>query len=378
MKIHNIKILLVTVVFFFVECCLCSCVKQQKHAKQQEIDLNRYVSINYEGKNGGGTASYVFDLVKFEKDYSGKIKLTDNAKVAGINDLERSVAHLLFDTCVAITVDSDEEYLSNGDAVRLSWNCNESAAIDYFNCKLVHKDIEEQASGLEEPNEVDPFQYACFSTSFYSPFANASLLPCGEDPIAYGIKFSLNKSSKLKTGEIVKATASYAEGEKKFIHDFGCRFSQTEKEYTIDSTTRFVSEIDDVQYKYLDYSGTDFYWDGWRKIYYDYTCVVEEAECYITTDDVLDKRPTGIMIETGYYSILVTYRHYQGRGEDYWCLGYLCDYYVDENEQYGFLPTEGEDDEGVFSSAEKFNSLNAAKMYVKKYLGNHGYVLYDE
>ena len=102
------------------------------------VNLNKYVTIESSGYDSMGTAMSTFDYDAFEDDFSGKIKLSKNAKS---NELAMEFfegddpSELLIDMCVSRKLDKYSD-LSNGDIVTLEWDCDEEVA---KNCTIVKR-----------------------------------------------------------------------------------------------------------------------------------------------------------------------------------------------------------------------------------------------
>ena len=102
--------------------------------KNTTIDMNDYVTVEFEGTDGEGTASAVFDVDAFTQDYGDQIRFigSDDSR----NNLEEpgegdSDGALFVANCIHAEVDPAED-LSNGDTVTLSWDNDDDTASLYF------------------------------------------------------------------------------------------------------------------------------------------------------------------------------------------------------------------------------------------------------
>ena len=143
------------------------------------VNLNEYVTINVEGYDSMGTASYEFDYDAFENDYSGKIKFNskngnDYSKLGLL--MGATTEEMLLDVCVSQKLDKTSG-LSNGDKVILKWDCEDVMAEEYFNATLKYSDIEYTVSDLEEVESFNPFDYVTVSFSGISPKGTVTINP---------------------------------------------------------------------------------------------------------------------------------------------------------------------------------------------------------
>ena len=212
------------------------------------VNLDKYITVNVEGYDSMGTASYEFDYDAFENDYSGKIKL--NSK----NDNEFSelglltgatIEELFLDACVSQKLDKTSG-LSNGDIVTLKWNCEDTMAEEYFNVVLKYSDIEHQVSGLEEVGKINPFDYVTVSFSGVSPNGTVTITPDYNQPEMQYVTFTVDRTNGLKVGDTVTVTAKITEATDSFVEKFGCILGKTEENYSVDGLAKYISDISDI------------------------------------------------------------------------------------------------------------------------------------
>ncbi len=212
------------------------------------VNLNKYVTITAEGYDSMGRADYRFDTDAFNKDYSGKIKLSnEGAKELASYGLYSSdvTGELLLDFCVEQSLDK-KSGLSNGDVVTLKWDCEDSKADKFFNCKLDYSDVAYTVSGLKEVGKFNPFDHVTVSFSGTSPNGSAKIVANNDKPEMQYIKFTSNKSGGLKVGDKVTVTASISGSTDSFIQQFGEVLGKTEETYTVDGLARYISDISEI------------------------------------------------------------------------------------------------------------------------------------
>ena len=120
--------------------------------KNTTIDMNDYVTVEFEGTDGEGTASAVFDVDAFTQDYGDQIRFigSDDSR----NNLEEpgegdSDGALFVANCIHAEVDPAED-LSNGDTVTLSWDNDDDTASLYFHIAPKCEEQEFEVEGLAE------------------------------------------------------------------------------------------------------------------------------------------------------------------------------------------------------------------------------------
>ena len=122
----------------------------------KKISLNDYVTIEVNGYDSMGEATYSFDYESFYNDFSDKIKVAPKYK----SDLENmgyypeeAATDAFLSLCIDQELD-DSSDLSNGDTVTLTWLCNDEMAEEYFNCKLEYSDISYTVEGLKDSRRI--------------------------------------------------------------------------------------------------------------------------------------------------------------------------------------------------------------------------------
>lgn len=212
------------------------------------VNLNEYVTINVEGYDSMGTASYEFDYDAFENDYSGKIKFNskngnDYSKLGLL--MGATTEEMLLDVCVSQKLDKTSG-LSNGDKVILKWDCEDVMAEEYFNATLKYSDIEYTVSDLEEVESFNPFDYVTVSFSGISPKGTVTINPdYNQSEIQY-VTFTADRTSGLKTGDMIAITAKISGSVDSFVENFGCVLGKTEETYTVDGLASYISDVSDI------------------------------------------------------------------------------------------------------------------------------------
>ena len=218
------------------------------------VNLNTYITIRCEGYDSLGTASFTFDYEAFEKDYSGKIKLStkdsNEMKMLVLMSGESS-EELLLDMCVSQSLDQAKN-LSNGDTITLKWNCEDEMASEYFNCKLNYSDITYTVSGLTEVEKFNPFDYVEVSFSETEPYIHATITPNYDQQEMQYIRFTADKEDHLCNGDTITITASISGSVDTFVENYGVVISETERTYTVEDMPHYATDVAEIPADIMD------------------------------------------------------------------------------------------------------------------------------
>ena len=212
-----------------------------------KIDLNKYMTVDVEGYDSFGTADYNFDYDKFLDDYEGKIKVNKKNCTSEIEDqlTYSDPESILLDTCVSASVDNGSG-LSNGDEIKISWDCDVQKAEEIFNCKLEYRDIQHKISELKKPKKFDPFEN--LNVQFEGTSPKGKLIfdaDYSKEQMQY-INFVPEKTEGLKEGEKVTVTAFLMESEDTFVNSFGTVLSESEKTYTVSGLGQYINHVSQI------------------------------------------------------------------------------------------------------------------------------------
>lgn len=220
-----------------------------------KINLNKLLTVNYNGYDGIGTVSYSIDRTEFRKKYAKKVKLKSSAK----RELEKSMmgfASFMSDEDIAeLALDYASgsfdkiNNLSNGDTVKFTWNCDDEELEKYFKCKFVYKDIEETVEGLEQVQQVNPFDFIDVSFDGTSPNGVAIIEKKDTDiPLISNINFVVENNNKLKNGEkvTIKVANSGSSDSKLYAERYGMIPVPTTKEYDVEGLYSYIESASSI------------------------------------------------------------------------------------------------------------------------------------
>ena len=220
----------------------------------KKLDLNKYLTVTFEGYNNYGKAIAEFDQEKFAKENS-KLKM-DLKKVAEMDgqsldkselkEIEKQMKQVfgenyavaaLCDGLAGVYSIDVKENLSNGDTVHCTWSISDDekkSLEEVYGIKINAEDRELTVSGLEEVETCDIFEGVELQYDGINGMASASVDAGGS---AYGsdLRFNIESGSKLKNGDTVKVTASLsgADAVSKFAEKYGKIPATMEKEFEV-------------------------------------------------------------------------------------------------------------------------------------------------
>lgn len=237
---------------------LCFLIKLFSSYIKPTIDLNKYVTVRFDGYDTVGHAIADFDTERFTRDYGKSLSAkTYNRpkdiisillnRSAGYTDPE-SAARNFLSNCVSGYLDSSEN-LTNGDVVTYIWDCNYDYAFDSFGYKIKYENIEKEVTDLEEAEQFDLFEGIDIFAEGISPYGTASIIGQPLAAAAENFRYDLDKSYDLSNGDTVTVTASVNYGDDPIeycINNYGMIPSSLSKTFTIDGLSSYVESFSDI------------------------------------------------------------------------------------------------------------------------------------
>lgn len=226
------------------------------------INLNKYVTVEFEGYETLGKATATVDWNAIEEKYGKKIKVNKSAlkkdlkKELGADYSDTIFAELideyldegavdLLSNCVSGSLDKSNG-LSNGDEVIYSFKCDDEDVERYLGCKLKYSDITFKASGLEQVGTFNPFDGVTVSYSGIAPNGTASINYEYESDYNYYLNYKLDKRDGLNNGDTVTLSVSISGGDDSFVSNFGKLPSPTEQTYTVEGLMAYVDSAANI------------------------------------------------------------------------------------------------------------------------------------
>lgn len=206
------------------------------------ISLMDYVTVEFGGVDGSGTAILSVDKVKMEQDMAGDddgdISKGELEKIAKFTEFEFSINYELDKT----------EGLSNGDTVTVTVTYDKD--LQKESGVKVKGDTSKKfkVEGLKEPVEVDAFDSSVWNTdngvkvSFdgIAPFATLSIENnCDSSAPQSYVEYTADETSELENGDTVTITASLKAG----AEDEGYILKETESTLTVEGLDSYVTDV---------------------------------------------------------------------------------------------------------------------------------------
>lgn len=208
---------------------------------KRTINLNDYVTVEFDGYDKYGKASVDFDSEQFAEDFaeaSSKVKSADDmfGAIMGMLDVDYSL--------------SEDSKLSNGDEVTLKWDANVDKIEKKYKVYLKAKDKTFKVADLEEGKEVDPFENFEVEFSGMAPDVYVNVKNNTKDSVLKSLYYEIEdyKSSDIKVGTKIEITipdtAAQACAEQGYI------LTQTSKEFECTGLDAYVTKLSEIPEKF--------------------------------------------------------------------------------------------------------------------------------
>lgn len=214
------------------------------------INLNDFVTIEVEGYSGYGTARISIDWEAMEEKYGDKVKFTKEAKdelgaLGGYLDDVSAFDGLKGSVYVSLDKDSS---LSNGDELHYKWDIDDEL-FKYVSCKLKYTDGTYTVEGLKDAETFDPFASLTVTFTGISTNGEVHMEYTGNELSPYD--FSCDTTYGLANGDTITITLDEYMVER-CLEDLGKLPSVTEKTYTVEGLSEYITDLSQIPQEYLD------------------------------------------------------------------------------------------------------------------------------
>lgn len=255
----------------------------------KSVDLNKYITVTYNGVDTVGTADAEFDYNAFIKDNRSRIKFTKQAKreaqMLGYKDTD--AADLLYQAYIAGYYYIDpSDHLSNGDTVTLSWSFSDEDIQDIkdkVNVDLKYESKDFTVDGLPKAETFDPFDGLVVTWTGVDTAGSVELDTSKVPSEAYYFQYTVDKDSGLSNGDTVTVTLTDWDGSdptQQILEEYGKIPSPLTKEYTVEGLGE-AKTFNPFDYVTLEFEGDNGQGDAYGEIdedglkalgidYYDY------------------------------------------------------------------------------------------------------------
>lgn len=212
-----------------------------------------YLTVNFEGYNTIGEASFQLDEEAFYQDYAGKIEIQKEIPFGNLIS-DEEICDTFFQDCVSGSLNSASG-LSNGDEVTFTWNCDDIAAEENYGVRLVYEDLTFTVEGLEEAQTVDPFADIELAFTGVAPYGEAAVVSTSEDMDTYYLEYDIEPFEGLRNGDTVTVSlpqAASPEDKDYYLRTYGVIFEETQKEYTVTGLGEYASSLSQIDSEMLE------------------------------------------------------------------------------------------------------------------------------
>lgn len=226
---------------------------------KNKIDLQEYTEVSFSGYDGYGKATVKFNEEKFVKDFLQKAGI-DTDDLGDINSLpllldllkenDGSDYSKALNILIKFQYDLDKkESLRNGDEVKVMYTFDNDAANE-LGIEFIGDSAPKKVSGLDKIKEINPFDGVDVQFDGMAPNASASVVINDSKNHMNESDFSISESQNLTVGDKVTVTLNIDEQD--YIEQYGCKFSETSKEYTCVNVDSYITKAEDVDETSLD------------------------------------------------------------------------------------------------------------------------------
>ena len=208
-----------------------------------EIDLTKYITVQYDGTDSVGTAIVTYDktqlLIDILKEQgedpsdanSGKVSLTMNAL---LNSIELEV--------------SQTDGLSNGDKITVTIKYD-SLLMEENDIEFTKESKEFTVENLTELIEIDPFEDVTVQFKGTSPNGYASITNESDIDCVRWATMEFDNNSELKNGDTV--TLRIDPTSESYAVEKGYKFTATSKEYTVEGLDFYYESMDEISDEHM-------------------------------------------------------------------------------------------------------------------------------
>ena len=223
------------VLFFFI-------MKNRGGGKVVELDMSKYVKVEFNGYNGIGTANVTFDQDAFYDEYADDIKFGKD-KPRDADEYYDAAEYILYG-CVSGTLDRTTG-LSNGETINYIWDVDTKSIEEYTNVILTYDDIPFVVKDLIAVGTTDVFQYVDVKFDGRDGKGKVTITTTSGTPVE-SWTFVADKMDNLSNGDTILVSAT-DDGTliDTFVADTGMAPVSITREYTVSGLTEDTAINDD-------------------------------------------------------------------------------------------------------------------------------------
>lgn len=223
-------------------------------SQPKKLNLNEYISVEFEGYNSIGTANINIDSDGIEAKLAEIMKLEpkDDSFIGELlseEPYEEMQKILDCEDLFEVSIDKSDA-LTNGDVVTLSFEIDNETAKEY-NVRYVGKETEYVVEGLEDIEIIDAF--ADFTVEFQgiSPQGEFIGIYNGSNEYLSSHDFEVDSNYKLRNGDIVQVNIDVDE---EYLASQGYALKEISRSYTVEGLDEYILSYDSLSEDFLDYA----------------------------------------------------------------------------------------------------------------------------
>lgn len=203
-----------------------------------KVDLNEYLTVDFNGYDTAGTAKASVDIDAILRDNADALKIEEGNFVSALS------AYDDFYSKLDGKLDKKEE-LSNGDKVKFTWNDIDTKKFKKkYSVNLKFSDKEFVVSGLEEAEEFNPFDYISVTYEGFAPYGKLNIKKEGNMPIS--VAYEADKADHLSNGDKVVIKATGYDNFEEYCLGRGYIPTATEQEFTVGGLASYAGKLADI------------------------------------------------------------------------------------------------------------------------------------
>lgn len=208
-----------------------------------KVDMKDYVTVNFAGLDGKGTATMTVDYNGLSKvaEITEKTKKSDPDVAFMISMLgEEWMKREWLESGITCTME-ETKGLSNGDKVTVKITANDDMC-KQLNIKVKDQTITYQVEGLTQVTTFDAFADMEVSFSGIAPQGKATLVNNSRDEACMSYTYSLDVNSGLSNGDTVTVTIN-EKAIDRVAEQTGKAPEVMSKQYTVTGLSTYVTEL---------------------------------------------------------------------------------------------------------------------------------------
>lgn len=218
----------------------CACTAFTGCGKEQ-VDVSGGFDLSFSGLDGYGVATLT-DTYDWLDDVVGTYG-------EGMKGME--IYSLTDDLMNAVTYTvTPDEGVSNGDEVTVSVDVD-SSKLEKYNFELKGGTATFTVSGLEEVEQIDPFENVVITFEGIAPLGKAKLDTSDCDKT---LAYTIDKEKNLSNGDVITIVAEpkYGMDMDEYTMEYGKSLTATEKTYTVDGLAAYAKSLDEIPQETMD------------------------------------------------------------------------------------------------------------------------------